>query len=338
MKQSIVERIKNIIITLLNADVVGDCLTILSIAERLELPLSCVRNDIAELMNISKKMDFVFGVAFEDETLNIEMSKVRKAIKNGSMDNKELFAYFNTINGVAYVNLDYKEYDAVLKFIAPIKDNFLTNQYAGEEIYKLCRDYNTYISTNSIVHAKIVRAIEYGEAIRFLYKRPDSTQTVTIKPIRIIEYATFGRSYAISVQDERLVAFRLDRIKNVEIVDEKKIEVGNDSVQNEILQKINYVWDMDFQGEFDVKFKVYNDNAGRVIEKVKRDIKQYVDCAGYKITEVDGGNIIVEGHVIGKGAFERYIRSYGASIVVFEPQEVVEDIVRSNEAKLEMYS
>lgn len=332
MQDCIVERLKNIIITLLSAEVVGDSLTINDLAERFKLSLPCVRNDIAELMNVSNKVECGFGIVFEDESLDDEYINLKKNIKNGKLDDKELSITFSSTNGVAYISLDYSEYDAILKIVDNINGRFLSNKYSGEEIYKLCQDYNTYTNTNRVVHAKIVKAIEDGEGIQFLYKRAGKIENIKIKPIRVVEYESFGKSYVVSQENGSIVAYRLDRIKNVETV-----KIKSEPIDSALFEKLDYVWDMDFKGEFDVRFKVFNDNAGRVIEKVKRDLKQYVDRAGYRITEQESGNIMVEGHVVGKGAFERYIRSYGASIVVFEPAEVVDDIIKSNKYKKEIY-
>ncbi|MBQ9233766.1 MAG: WYL domain-containing protein [Lachnospiraceae bacterium] len=336
MKQSIVERINNIIITLQAAEVFGDSLTIEEIAKRFSLSLPCVRNDIAELMNVSNKVDCGFGVMFEDDSLNYDIHELKSDIKKGMYDDKELYIYFNAVNEIAYINLDYKEYDALLKISDRFKGKFLSNKYFDKEVFKVCQDYNTYSNINRIVHAKIVSAIENGEFIKISYKRKEGVENIVIKPLRIIEYESFGKSYVITEHEDSIAAFRLDRIKGVKL--EKNIKLPKTKTNNSLFEKIEYVWDMDFGGEFDVRFKVYNDNAGRVIEKVKRDLKQYVERAGYKITELEGGHIMVEGHVIGKSAFERYVRSYGASIVVFEPKEVVDDIVRSNKDKLVMYN
>ena len=337
MKQSVVERIKNIIIVLQAAEVVGECLTIKEIANRLNMTLPCARNDVAELINVSDKIKGGFSVFFEDDDENVDKHQLIYSIRNGELDDKELNIYLSSGSDIAYINLDYKEYDALLKIGNQFKGKFLSNKYFDKEVFKVCKDYNTYMDINKIVHAKIVYAIENGDCIRISYKRSESIDNTVIKPLKIIEYESFGKSYVITVNEDKIAAFRLDRIKGVKTVDDSELEEKGVLHNKALLDRLKYVWDMDFSGEFDVKFKVYNDNNGRVIEKVKRDLKQYVENSDYKICELEDGHILVEGHVIGKSAFERYIRSYGASIIVLEPREIVEDIIMSNKSKLEMY-
>ena len=338
MSISIVERIKRVLVTLATAEVMDERMTIKDISEELNISLQNTRNDIAELIWISNSMKYGFDVFFDDESLNDDILKLKKAIINGNLDDREINFFFGDFEETAYINLNYKEYDAVLKLCEKLKWKIFSKKYTGEELYKICREYNTYFASNSIVHANIVEAIENKEWIKITHNKSNVLSFYTIYPIRIIEYESFGRSYVITVQNGEIKPYRLDRIKKVESLKNKPMECEDIKEKDLLLKKLDYVWDMDLNGEFDVKFKVFNDNNGRVVDKVKRDLKQYVERADYRITELDGGHIMVEGHVIGKGAFERYVRLYGASIVVYEPREIAVDIINTNKAKIDMYT
>lgn len=348
MKQSVTERLYNLLIYITSTAVVGEeeNLTINKIAERFELPVFCVRNDIAELVkSISKNKSGIF-IGYENEELYVDKRKIKKIVKSGKLDDELIIVSYEDMQLNAFINLDYKEYAAVLKVTEKLKDInnsdkgnvfFSSPKYTGEELYKICQDYNAYSIINNKVHTELIRAIENDEWKKILYKSKKKIEFINIKPIRIVEYESSGRSYVITLKGKKLEPYRLDKIIKVENPDKNIANKSVDLSDNPLLEKIDYIWGMDNSNEFDVKFKVFNDNNGKVIEKVKRDLKHYIDHAGYKIEDLDGGHIMVTGKVIGKSDFERYIRSYGASIVVYEPQEIVDDIIKSNKEKLEMY-
>ena len=168
----------------------------------------------------------------------------------------------------------------------------------------------------------------------------------------IYQDVTFGYAYMMSYGSNEF--YRIDRMQEIDtdltdpknklIVLKEKMNKGErqrrekmiaykEEHGEELRKKLNSIWGPS-GGEKEVKFKVYNDNGGAVIRKVMRDLQPYIDHAGYQTQTDEEGNLIVTGTVIGTSDFERYVRSYGASIIVISPDKMRESICQSAQDRL----
>ena len=132
----------------------------------------------------------------------------------------------------------------------------------------------------------------------------------------------------------KIISYRIDRMNNVRITDGESYDVDM-----KILDELPYMWSMDFEGRFDVKIKIYNDNNGKVIDKVKRDLEYHKTSEGpvYKLETVEDG-VIISGKVIGKNAFFAWLRTYGASVEILEPLELRNEMIEEAKNRLKLYS
>ena len=233
-----------------------------------------------------------------------------------------------------YVSLSSEEYDSLVNMLA---ENGLSERYINmdaKEYYKVCPEYNDYNVADKEVEEIVFEAIRQDRYITFEYKTSDNI--LCIKPLKVVRHSRFGVSYVITLLEDmdKIKSYRVDRMKNVRITDGEPY-----NVDMKLLEDLPYMWSMDFEGRFDTKIKVYNDNYGKVIDKVKRDLEYHKNEKGpvYTVEEVEDG-IIVSGKVIGKNAFMAWLRGYGASIEVLEPEDIRADMIEEAKKRYRLYA
>lgn len=286
---------------------------------------------------------FMLAAGEEDDLFAEKTEKWKKKLLN----NPELTikAGYGTRKNYLYVSLTNGEYDAVNKFA---QGHHIDTLLDGEELYKVHHDFNNYEMMNREKHRQIRKAIAENRMI--IFRRGEETKKVF--PIMIYQDVTFGYAYMMSYGSNEF--YRIDRMQEIDtdltdpknklIVLKEKMNKGErqrrekmiaykEEHGEELRKKLNSIWGPS-GGENEVKFKVYNDNGGAVIRKVMRDLQPYIDHAGYDIQTDEEGNLIVTGTVIGTSDFERYVRSYGASIVVISPESMRKSICQSAQDRL----
>lgn len=234
-------------------------------------------------------------------------------------------------NNYLYVSLTDGEYTALKTFA---QNHQLESLLDEDVLYRMHPDYNEYLIMNKENVVTIREAIDEGNKIQFQYGKEGEK---TILPIMLYEDANFGYTYVIYQRKRKYHFYRVDRMSDITIVNDghDKQTMGDMTQEqyNDLNRRINSCWGTS-GGEKEVKFKVYNDNGGAVIRKVMRDLQPYIDHAGYQTQTDEEGNLIVTGTVIGTSDFERYVRSYGASIVVISPEKMRESICQSAQDRL----
>ena len=325
-----------------------DSLSIEQVAEILDVPVGLVRSVFVELSsNRGREDKGGFGLYLAEDDLDYDGSlfdelddmldshkNIReKAFKTGDLDQKGFYTMLNGYEG-AYIMLTAKEYNVLRKFL---NEKYMSSDIIHmdeEDLYNVIPTYNDDSEVDISIERKILDAIRKGYDVDIKYDAKDRQGLYTIKPLKIIRYSLYGVSYVLTIVDGELSPFRIDCIKR--LVENKKSHIKIDDLRP--LEKLPYVWGMDLKsGEGDVVLKVYNHNDGKVLDKVKRDIAYYVQHAGYEVEQLDSGDIIVKGHVIGKSSFLNWVRSYGASMVILEPTSWGEDIIASALRKLNNY-
>lgn len=324
-----------------------DGITIDYIEKMNNQPLSVVKRDIYNMLKARNRTNCACDivVAVDGEEIEIERDREWDTVKLLNEDAAlSLVVSEPDMSMKVFVALDSTKKDFLGRFLDRYDHKDDTSvKYSGKLDYRLSHEYNDYIRITQKVHAVIKMAIDEGNDVCFDYKsRLNSPATaISITPMKIVEYGSFGTIYVVTVENDDIRAFRMDRIVPESI---KQIKVAGrqkniDDSSRQLLEKLNYVWDMDLRsGEFDVEFKVYNDLGGRVVDKIRRDLAQYVNEGQYDITANADGSLMVRGHVIGKNAFKRFLRGYGASVVVTAPLSLAKEMLESAEKRLALYN
>ena len=330
----------------------GVCNTIESLAETLKVAIEVVRNDIALFYRVAVEpmyayLNICFDIDNDSETDNVD--DYIADLLAGKFDKDEIFF---SMQGEAYHSIvcatDSKTFTAFRNFLKQHFDDaeiqMITN-FKGKNLYLEKSPYNKNYEINQSIGVKesirkldnkvdrnialIRRYMEYGSNITFSYEG----QQMHIRPLQIVQYDAFGDSYVVTISNKTLVAYRIEKMNDI-IESKKKIEITNQSLLDE---KLPYVWNMDMAKEFTFKLK-FVPVTRNVLDKARRDLSYYVEGkAGYQITYDNMGNMYVEGKAIGESSFRRWLRGYGAAVVVLEPRWLGEKMIESAKKAWKLY-
>ncbi|MBQ8317616.1 MAG: WYL domain-containing protein [Lachnospiraceae bacterium] len=343
-----VELLSRIAFLLMNRDsevlYIDRGLSITEVSELLDIPIPLVRRAMVELSSFNERGDKgglrLYAIEDDEEAfqemedmLALYKDKRERAFNSGKLDDKKFYTVLDGYND-AYAMLTAKEYNILRKFLKEkyMSDNIL--HMDSEDFYKVIPSYTDDAENVISIQRELISAIKCNQDVDITYAGRDKNGKFTIKPLKLIRYSMYGVSYVVTVQDGEIIPYRVDQIKGVTVNSRSNIQIDDMAP----MDKLPYVWGMDTRsGEADVVLKVYNHNYGKVIDKVRRDIGYYVQCAGYTVEELPSGDIIVRGHVVGKGAFLNWVRTYGASMVILEPTAWGQDIIGSALRRLKNY-
>lgn len=358
----VIERLMDIISLLMNRDCEDfefKGLTIGEIAEILGVDKHTIRNDIYYIYaatrlpkgELTGKRDIPKGGIsldindeddMDDERLDLidAFYDDRNSLNKVDMINSKQYDDFHycinadDFTNPLYVSMSSEEYDSLVNLL---EENGLGERYINmesKEYYKICPEYNDYNASDREITDIVAEAIRQDRYICFHYKTTNNTER--IKPLKVVRHSRFGVCYVVTLLKDidKIVSYRVDRMRNVVITD------GEDyDVDMKLLDELPYMWSMDFEGQFDVKIKIYDDNHGKVIDKVMRDLEYHRNEQGpvYRIEKQQDG-IIMSGKVIGKNAFMAWLRTYGASVEIIEPIELRNEMIQEAKRRLELYS
>ena len=118
----------------------------------------------------------------------------------------------------------------------------------------------------------------------------------------------------------------------------KDSKVKQNIARNIDEKRFEKMWGVNYS-EKGVKVKLKIFNEGKVIERVKNDLGSKLNDTNFKFFEENGTEYaIFEDEVIGTEVFLSWVYSYGASMVLLEPRELVDKIIDSIEQRKQQYS
>lgn len=176
----------------------------------------------------------------------------------------------------------------------------------------------------------ILDAIERNAAISFIYKnRQNLTEQVKCYPIELFTNVNDNWVYFRSSEGK---LYRLDRI----IQGCKTLKDAIDSPEIPSLPNLKYAWGSYYKyGEEPIHVKIrISPETRNIIQKIKSDVEYRKNtCKFYP----DGDYYYYEDDIIGINEFQRWVRSYGSSIVVLEPENLHNLISERALQTLELY-
>ena len=187
-------------------------------------------------------------------------------------------------------------------------------------------------------------AIENEHPVSFRYSSPEGQIEVKgLNVHRIYETLDNKRLYCIAMDKERYPLFyRLDRISDLEIESNKK----TDPEQEGAFDFLDYMWGAETSQEmwdadalqyrhFHVKVKIFNETKN-IYNKIKEETKDRKYGRLYKVEEGDNF-FYYEDEIIGKNSFKKWLRRYGASVVLMEPLDLAAEMYQSAVRRLATY-
>ena len=176
----------------------------------------------------------------------------------------------------------------------------------------------------------IQNAIMNKKQIEFMYKSlRDGTFKIKCSPVEVIQNIT---SHILYVKDTQNNYYRLDRIK-----DSIKILKDSSDIDMYVADKYQkYFWGTEYKDHGEpvhVKIRISNETSN-ILEKIKRDTAlRSKTCILYP----EGDYYFYEDDILGIQDFRRWLRSYGSSLTIIQPQELIDDIVNGAQTALNYY-
>lgn len=176
----------------------------------------------------------------------------------------------------------------------------------------------------------VQNAISQNKKIEFKYKSPQFDLTnIVCSPVTIIQNLTTNIFY---IKDTEKNYYRIDRVKSrIRIMPEP-----SDFSQYIPSPYQKYFWGNEYQehGEpIHVKLRI-NTGTTNIIEKIKSDTMLRSETGKlYK----NGNFYYYEDDILGIPDFRRWMRSYGSSITVLEPQTLINEIIENTTKTLTYY-
>jgi hypothetical protein len=177
---------------------------------------------------------------------------------------------------------------------------------------------------------EIQNAISQGVKIKFKYKSPQFDLTdIVCSPVAVIQNLTTRILY---VKDTENNYYRINRIKSKISATSEPSDI--DQYSPSPYQK--YFWGNEYQKHGKPTHIKIQIKAGttNIIEKIKSDTMLRSETGAlYK----DGNYYYYEDDILGMPDFRRWLRSYGSSITVLEPQSLINEVTESSKKTLDYY-
>ena len=318
------------LITLLS----GEGTTISRLAQFMDVSKGVIYDDLLSIMKDknSRLMILTYDEDFEEDFLSEDSgdgqseSIFARDIKTGKYDDVEIFVSTPYSNKIEVV-LSAEEMDALQDF----SDQKLGSTISSGLSYLVKNSNSGFTERDIELSNYLIETMEDGDSltITYLSHKKDATPfTKTIRPIRIVHNINDNLVY---VCDHEGNFYRFDCIKNYRPSDEK-LEISPDID----MKKFDKMWGVILSEDYThVKLKIY-DEVG-VIDRVKKDLGDKVSDETFHYFE-DEGYAIYEDDVVGIGSFMSWVYSYGSSVVLLSPDELVKRVVDSIKIRKKYYS
>lgn len=291
------------------------------IHELTHIPLEVIRKDIVGIRSWKYVLDYDDDI---QETLSDQLnaaldseddSEFNKLLLDGVFDQVPIYLSKNE-NGLYYIKLSPDEAYAYYHY--HVHDKYASTHYASYQIKDSYR-YN-YIDKLTEKLELLNDAISNDACVRISYSPARSADfSATMKPLKIV-YDSIDNMYAVlTIVENQIYVYRLDRIKTIE-KSRQNIQIAH----IDLLDIAPNVWGFEFSSTpVQVKVRFYNE--GNVWNKVRKDLSYRTNG---KLYEKDG-YLYYEDIVYGINSFRTWIYGYGSSAIVLEPKDLREYIIES---------
>ena len=303
-----------------------------SLTEACNLPIQQMRKYLAIIFDNKNLLTHLSPTPDVDE-VNEDYNFVEtastflSAILSGNADNKPIYL-INMENYIEdYLLLPITSIEA--GYVSSVYPNLIQNQRSN-----LFEIKDTVDSVSKHILEKqddIQNAISRGVKIKFKYKSPQFELTEIIcSPVAVIQNLT---THILYVKDTENNYYRIDRIKSKITTLEDPSDINLYSPSS--YQK--YFWGNEYQRHTEpthIKLQI-KANTTNIIEKIKNDTALRIGTGKlYK----DNEYYYYEDDILGIPDFRRWLRSYGSSITVLEPQTLIDKITENASKTLSYYN
>lgn len=316
------------------------------------IPLSVIRRDILTLFEwqhslVSKRdvysdediiqfdteeepLASLFDSLYDDSTLPEDFVK---ELVEGQYDDIPLYISYNSTEIRYSLSLTAGESVALQQTLSSTREKAPSKEYLRRNfkegyLVKGHYQYNlSYVNLDETLK-KINDAISQKRYLRIRYKEGSHASYYTIVAIAI-SYDASDNSYAVIAKtDGTLKSYRVDKILSLELL--KKHELSDNELT---IDHAPQVWGNNFSAE-PIHVKVFFRKEANVIKKVRKDLACRTLAS---ITETPDG-LYYEDTVYGSEKFRSWLRGYGSSAIVLEPDNLQKKVISSLLKAAESYA
>ncbi len=283
-----------------------------------------------DLILIMKEEENSFTVCAEDEELEdfVYSEEFEKKLRSGAYDAVELFVETPFPSDLQMVLTD-REWSALSDFL---RDREYDMKDRNRRM--LIKNSVSAVSDRELALRNSIRMwMEDRKNLELEYEgKSGRVNTFTVRPVRILHNVADDLIYLVAEGQDasgalRLFFYRFDRIHKAAPSDRLLPEAD---LSDEI-RGLDIIWGTEMGEPIHVKLRVY-DEVG-VADRVRKDLGERAKDHFRK----DGDYYLYEDDVIGINKFAVWVRGYGASMIVLEPKELAERMIRSARERIRYY-
>ncbi len=303
--------------------------TIENLSKTCELPILQMRKNIGTLFSNKLLFSHLSPTPEIDENdANPKKTAERflSSLVNGTADNEEIYL----------ADMEHFIDDYQIIPITSVETGYISNEYPKliqNQRIGLFETKDTIDSIPKVVvdkQDKIQEAISQKKQIEFSYKSPQfDIAKIICSPVAVIQNLT---THILYLKDTNDNYYRIDRIKS----SIKILRTDSDIDQYNISPFQKYFWGTEYKEHgkpIHVKLQI---SAGttNIIRKIQNDT---ILRAETRHLYQDGEYYYYEDDILGIPDFRRWLRSYGSSITVLEPQSLIDEVTNSATTTLSYY-
>ena len=307
--------------------------TIRRLSERLDIPVTVVRRDIAELFSMPENGYLYFD---DSELEDYEPDELRKYIIDGSAD---------VIPIISAMPFRYAQ--AEIPFATKSNDTSIITAYSDLKLveskdtdYLIKKSYRFRETQGLIDHLQVMdKAIRLScsATIRYYDPREEHTINIEIYPVKLLYDSTDNIYAVIAAFDNftHLYTYRFDRMRSASANEHRTWDI-NEKKYKPLLEKLAfepYVWDRNFDNVELESVKVCFQNSGNVWTKVRKDLACRTKGILYEeASDIFGEKapvLLYEDKVSGMNSFRKWLIGYGSAVYVFKPDSLRQRIIHS---------
>lgn len=223
-----------------------------------------------------------------------------------------------------------------------LKKHLLRNDVGQHMIEPFLYKYHYHSRILDEAHLfTLLSAIRHRRKVRFLYFSPKSEKSYASKntnplferetegksektlPLKVVYDHQYGRWYLLSYGRQGIRKYRMEGITQIE-VDDTVTDDWFEAKQNELMEKIRYSWLVDTGRPVTVRVRFYNPEGSQ-----PNFVKERVLLQGQwgQIVTEDEHSFIFEITVNGTTEIKPWLRSFGSSCEILEPNQLRREMI-----------
>lgn len=218
--------------------------------------------------------------------------------------------------------INIKELNKLIEKISALRKE---NNIKLSDYYIKNKNINSQLDKEKKIWLDINSAIITNRKIKMVYASLKGEEERIVRPYAIFQYD--GALYLVGYCELRQATrdFKLSRIKNYEIVDEKFKQDIEFRIQNYMKKSFG----IHKEEEMNIKLKIKY--------PMSQIIKEKIWIENQKITEGEDHSIIFQANTVGKTEIKSWILSMGSAAEILEPENLRKEILEEVQKVIKIY-